>query len=161
LRRCGGCARRGKRSVLRLDRFRRLNAGGGGGCGALQQRARGFQVVAQLVHLGAGLGILGAHLFHQTAKLADLILQATYRANRFVRCRRGRGRGRLLRSAHRAEKDDRGDRQCGPADCRNRKALHTVLLLHSGSGSRVRHLAKREIFAYGPGREIEFGWASS
>ncbi len=64
-----------------------------GGCRPLQQRARGLQVLAQLVHLGAGLGIFGAHLVHQASKLADLILQVTNRACRFPRRREAAGAG--------------------------------------------------------------------
>jgi hypothetical protein len=36
-----------------------------------------LQVLAQLVHLGAGLGIFGAHLIHQTPEFTDLLLQIT------------------------------------------------------------------------------------
>jgi hypothetical protein len=60
----------------------------------LQQSARGLEVAAQLVHFGAGLGIFGAHFFHQAAKFTDLILQFTHGAGGLTR---RRGRGRLLR----------------------------------------------------------------
>ena len=73
-------------------------------CWTFQQRARGLQVMAQLVHLGAGLGIFGAHFFHQAAQLSDLILQITNRAGSFTG--RGRRRGRFLGAA-----------QCTEAPC--------------------------------------------
>jgi hypothetical protein len=44
-----------------------------------------LQILAQLVHLGAGFGIFGAHLFHQGSKLTDLILQVTNHACSFTR----------------------------------------------------------------------------
>ena len=66
-----------------------LRARRSGGCRRFQQRARGFQVLTQLVHFSAGLGIFGAHLVHQTSKLTDLILQVTHRACALPRRRGG------------------------------------------------------------------------
>jgi hypothetical protein len=37
-----------------------------------------LQVLAQLVHFGAGLRILFAHLFDQGSKFANLILKVTH-----------------------------------------------------------------------------------
>jgi hypothetical protein len=45
-----------------------------------------LQVLAQLVHLGARLGIFGAHLVHQTSELTHLILQVSNGACSLTRC---------------------------------------------------------------------------
>ena len=99
-----GCARSCSRFIFCRGRLSRRRLDSGGRCWTFQQRARGLQVVAQLVHLGAGLGIFGAHFFHQAAQLSDLILQITNRAGSFTG--RGRRRGRFLGAA-----------QCTEAPC--------------------------------------------
>jgi hypothetical protein len=55
-----------------------------------------LQILTQLMHLGAGFGILGAHFFDESSKLADLILQVTNGSSGLSR-RRGASSGRLLR----------------------------------------------------------------
>ena len=57
-----------------------------GGRRPFQQGARGLQVLAQLVHLGARLGIFDAHLVHQTSELTHLILQVSNGAGSLTRC---------------------------------------------------------------------------
>jgi hypothetical protein len=40
-----------------------------------EKGARGLQVVAEMLHLGAGLCVFGAHLIDHATQFADLILQ--------------------------------------------------------------------------------------
>jgi hypothetical protein len=82
----------------------------------LEQSARSLQVLAQLVHLGAGLRIFCAHLIHHFAKFADLILQVPDVVGGCSRRGGGSRCRRLLRPAVRAEQDESGCRQGGPAN---------------------------------------------
>ena len=83
----GGCfVGRGRRGAFgaRLVRCRRL-----------EQSARAQEVFAQLLHFRARLRIFGAHLIHERAELANLILQLADGGGSV--CRSGRCAGGLRR----------------------------------------------------------------
>src|SRR5215467_4599499 len=90
-----------------------------------------------------------------------LILQVTYRSGRVTLRGGWRRRGRFLRPAERAERDESGNRQRGPAHGRGPKALHTVLLQHPESGTDEEMIVEGMDRAYGAGCDIELWLASS
>src|ERR1700686_837676 len=100
------------------------------------------------MHLGAGFGIFGTHLFHQSSKLTDLILQVTNHACSFTWSRRDSA---FLRLAIQAPQHE--SRKPCPANRRNPETLHT-----SSYTSETRHLAKEETCPRGPDAKSNSEW---